>query len=250
MNLNEESTAIRNRDLIFAECIKMLTDPVVPYFVLITLVLNILLSAIDASGMTFYTGASSEPSSLSSFGVVMFAPIYAFLALPVYAAAGEYRDGQLRVSLVAVPARRRFILAKFVALLYIVVPLSLAVTLPGRFIIYFANNGGLMEFMQDEVCWTIAYVFMSVIAFGLAGIFKSSVVSLGILVSLPMVVATGVIQWNEGIRFLPDQASLSLLCMPAYDVTEISSATAIFTLSLWSALFVLIYVALFLRRDV
>lgn len=95
MNLNEESTAIRNRDLIFAECIKMLTDPVVPYFVLITLVLNILLSAIDASGMTFYTGASSEPSSLSSFGVVMFAPIYAFLALPVYAAAGEYRDGQL-----------------------------------------------------------------------------------------------------------------------------------------------------------
>lgn len=107
-----------------------------------------------------------------------------------------------------------------------------------------------MEFMQDEVCWTIAYVFMSVIAFGLAGIFKSSVVSLGILVSLPMVVATGVIQWNEGIRFLPDQASLSLLGMPAYDVTEISSATAIFTLSLWSALFVLIYVALFLRRDV
>ena len=210
MNLNEESTAIRNRDLIFAECIKMLTDPVVPYFALITLVLNILLSAIDASGMTFYTGASSEPSSLSSFGVVMFAPIYAFL----------------------------------------VVPLSLTVTLPGRFIIYFANNGGLMEFMQDEVCWTIAYVFMSVIAFGLAGIFKSSVVSLGILVSLPMVVATGVIQWNEGIRFLPDQASLSLLGMPAYDVTEISSATAIFTLSLWSALFMLIYVALFLRRDV
>ena len=211
MNLNEESTAIRNRDLIFAECIKMLTDPVVPYFALITLVLNILLSAIDASGMTFYTGASSEPSSLSSFGVVMFAPIYAFLVLPVYAAAGEY---------------------------------------PGRFIISFANNGGLMEFMQDEVCWTIAYVFMSVIAFGLAGIFKSSVVSLGILVSLPMVVATGVIQWNEGIRFLPDQASLSLLGMPAYDVTEISSATAIFTLSLWSALFMLIYVALFLRRDV
>ena len=68
--------------------------------------------------------------------------------------------------------------------------------------------------------------------------------------SLPMVVATGVIQWNEGIRFLPDQASLSLLGMPAYDVTEISSATAIFTLSLWSALFMLIYVALFLRRDV
>ena len=113
MNLNEESTAIRNRDLIFAECIKMLTDPVVPYFALITLVLNILLSAIDASGMTFYTGASSEPSSLSSFGVVMFAPIYAFLVLPVYAAAGEYRDGQIRVSLVAVPARGRFILAKF-----------------------------------------------------------------------------------------------------------------------------------------
>ena len=94
MNLNEESTAIRNRDLIFAECIKMLTDPVVPYFALITLVLNILLSAIDASGMTFYTGASSEPSSLSSFGVVLFAPIYAFLVLPVYAAAGEYRDGR------------------------------------------------------------------------------------------------------------------------------------------------------------
>ena len=90
---------------------------------------------------------------------------------------------------------------------------------------------------------------MSIISFGLAGIFKSSVISLGILVSLPMVVATGVIQWNEGVRFLPDQLSLSILDMPGYDVTQTSLGPAIFVLLLWSFFFLFTYVILFLRRD-
>ena len=249
MNSHDNSVAIRNRDLMASECTKNLTEPAILWFVVTTLALNIILSVVDSSGVTFYTGNSNEPSSLSSFGIVMFSPVYAFLAVPAYAAAGEYRGGQLRMSLVAVPARGRLIFAKIIALFSVVIPGSLLTTFPSRIVAYVAGKIDLTSLIQDEVRWILSYLFMSIISFGLAGIFKSSVISLGILVSLPMVVATGVIQWNEGVRFLPDQLSLSILDMPGYDVTQTSLGPAIFVLLLWSFFFLFTYVILFLRRD-
>ena len=97
MNSHDNSVAIRNRDLMASECTKILTEPAILWFVVTTLALNIILSVVDSSGVTFYTGNSNEPSSLSSFGIVMFSPVYAFLAVPAYAAAGEYRGGKLRM---------------------------------------------------------------------------------------------------------------------------------------------------------
>ncbi|MEB4613135.1 hypothetical protein [Leucobacter sp. M11] len=228
-----QAPTIRRRDVIAAEITKIITHPATTLMLAITLIANMFLALIDASGVLFFTGDGVVPARLSSFGIVMLAPLYAFLVIPVWAAATEYHGAQLRMSLVATPRRAAFVLAKLAALLLVCVVAAAIAVVPARLLIGTAFGVPPAELVLNCAQWLGVYVLMSLIAFGLAGILRNTVAPLGILIALPIVVATGILQWPEGIQFLPDQASLSLVGTPAYDVTWLPPGVAALTLLGW-----------------
>ncbi|WP_017592994.1 hypothetical protein [Nocardiopsis potens] len=240
---------IRRRDVIAAEAVKIATDPVAVALLAVAAAVNTLLAVIDASGTAFYTGGARGPSTLSSFGTLMLAPVYAFLVLPVHAAAGEYRGGQLRMSLAATPDRRVLLLGKTAAMIAAALAAAVAALAPARLIIGISAGLGAGGLLLDLGRWVAVYVLMSAIAFGLAGLLRSAIAPLGILITLPVVVATGALQWPAGLRFLPDQAALSLVGTPAYDVHQLPPGTAALALALWALLSLTGYGAALIRRD-
>ena len=245
---------IRHRDVITSEITKIITHPATRLMLAITLVANLILAGVDAAGVSFYTTNEQlegleEPSTLASFGIIMLAPIYVFLVLPVWAAATEHNGGQMRMSLSATPRRIRFFTAKLSAMLIVILIAAIIATVPARLVIGIAAGNGAGDLLLDCIRWVAAYVFMSVIAFGLAGILRSAIATLGIMIGLPIVIATGILQWPDGIRFLPDQAALSLVGTPGYDVTELPPGIAALTLLGWSIIAVAAYAGAVTRRD-
>lgn len=73
------------------------------------------------------------------------------------------------------------------------------------------------------------------------------IVSLSILIMIPIFIATGILQWPEGLRFLPDQAGMSLLRTPVYEVIELQPWITFF--SAWVFICIAIYWLTLLRRD-
>lgn len=238
---------IRRRDVIGSEITKIITHPATALMLAITLVVNLFLAVIDASGLIFYAGTG--PSRLSSFGMVMLAPLYAFLVIPVWAAATEHHGGQLRMSLTATPHRGTFVLAKLTATILVCFAAAIIAIVPARLVIGLSAGLKLPELTLNCTQWVGVYVLMSLIAFGLAGLLKNTIAPLGIMIALPIVVATGILQWPDGIRFLPDQASLSLVGTPGYDVTELPPDIAALTLLAWALLSVAAYAITLVRRD-
>ncbi|WP_017539747.1 hypothetical protein [Nocardiopsis halophila] len=249
MTSTGEPPVIRRRDVVAAEVTKIVTNPVSVLVVIATAAVNTVLAAVDASGVRFYTAGASEPATLSSFSTLVFAPVYIFLVLPVYAAAGEHREGQLRISLLAVPDRRTLVLGKMVAMVLVVLAAATVAIAPARLIMGPAEGAGVGARLLDPVLWTAAYAFMSVIAFGLAGLLRGAVTPLGILITVPVVIATGVLQWPEGLRLLPDQAALSLVGTPAFEVHEIAPGIAALVLCVWSIASLVSYALAVKYRD-
>jgi ABC-type transport system involved in multi-copper enzyme maturation permease subunit len=249
VNTTTELPVIRRRDVTAAEITKIVTNPVSVTMLAVTLAVNTLLALIEASGVTFYTGGAQGPSTLSSFGTLMLAPVYAFLVLPVHAAASEYRGGQLRTSLTATPDRRTLVLGKLGAVITAVLTAAVVVLTPARLIIGVSAGSGAGGLLLDLGQWIAVYAFMSVTAFGLAGLLRSTITPLGILTTLPLVVATGVLQWPEALRLLPDQAGLSLVGTPAYEVHELPPGIAALTLAVWAVASLAVYAVSLVRRD-
>lgn len=249
MTATVEQPMIRFGDVIRSEITKVTTHPATFLMLIITVAANLVLAGIDASGVTFYTGDPAGPSSLSDFGVVMIAPLYAFLVIPVWAAATEHHGGQLRMSLTATPHRGRFVLAKLTATLAIIIVAAVVAIVPARLVIGIAEGLAPGELLTNCVQWAAAYVFMSIVAFGLAGILKNTIAPLGIMIALPVVIATGILQWSDGLRFLPDQAALSLVETPQFDVHEIPPGLAAAVLAIWSVVAVAVYAFSVTRRD-
>lgn len=69
------------------------------------------------------------------------------------------------------------------------------------------------------------------------------------MIALPVVIATGILQWSDGLRFLPDQAALSLIETPQFDVHEIPPGLAATVLAIWSVVAVSAYAFSVTRRD-
>ncbi len=250
MNANIRHKEIRIRDVVFSEITKIISHPMVIVALAITMFINLGFAIIDATGIfLFYTASSQAPATLSSFGVVMFFPIYAFLVLPVIAASSEYKDGQFRMTLTAVPNRQILMTGKFIAMVIAVLAAIVVVLIPPRLMIGISDGLSVGALIADISRWITVYLLMSFIAFGLAGFLRSTIAPLAILMMIPIFVATGILQWPEGLRFLPDQASMSLLGTPAYDVTELPAGIAFITLLCWALLWVLTYWVALIRRD-
>ncbi|MBO0994404.1 hypothetical protein [Bacillus sp. SD088] len=241
--------AIQLSNVVHSEFTKIISNPTIVMFIFITAILNIGLAILDASGLIFYLGNDMPPSTVSDIGIVMFAPIYAFLILPVYAASSEYLGEQYRMTLTATPNRQRLMNGKIVAVVLAVLCGIMVAVIPARLIINIFSDVSMSHILIDIVRWTAVYFLMSMIAFGIAGLTRSTIVPLSILIMIPIFIGTGVLQWPEGLRFLPDQASLSLLGTPAYEVHELPPWIAFFTLLVWGLICTTAYLLSFLRRD-
>jgi hypothetical protein len=214
----------------------------------ITLLLNTALGVIHAADLV-RLGVGSRLVPLSDLGALMFAPVYVFLVLPVYAAGSEYQSGQIRVTLAATPNRVTLALAKLSALLTVAVPAALLVLVPERLTITIADGTDGGGILLDLGRWVAAYTLMALVAYGLAGLLRSTVAPLAILVLIPVLIATGVFQVPEVIRLLPDQLSLSLLGTPGYSVTELPPEFAAAALTTWALLLAAAHGLALARRD-
>ncbi|MEK4304619.1 MULTISPECIES: hypothetical protein [Oceanobacillus] len=244
-----EQTVISFSDVVRSEFTKIISHPTIVLFIIITTIMNLGLAILDTSGLVFYPGNDMPPSTVADFGLVMFAPIYAFLILPVYAASSEYQEGQNRMTLITVPNRQLLMKGKIVAVGLAVLCGILVTIIPSRLIIHIFSDVDMSCILIDLTRWTAVYLLMSIIAFSIAGLTRSAIVPLSILIMIPIFIATGILQLPEGLRFLPDQASMSLLGTPAYEVTELSPWIAFFTLFVWGVICAIAYWLSFLRRD-
>ena len=135
------SRPIRLRDTITAEIIKVATVPSTPIMLAVVLITNLALAVIDASKIGFYIQSDqTEPASISSFGMAMLAPVYAFLVVAAYAAASEYRDGQIRITLTAMPNRYQLFAGKTIAMLVVAFVGAALMLVPARIIIGVSNH--------------------------------------------------------------------------------------------------------------
>ncbi|GAA0338809.1 hypothetical protein ACFQ4Z_07745 [Oceanobacillus oncorhynchi subsp. oncorhynchi] len=244
-----DQSVISLSDVVRSEFTKIISQPTIVLFIVITVILNLGLAILDISGLVFYPGNDMPPSTVADFGIVMFAPIYAFLILPVYAASSEYQGGQNRMTLITVPNRKLLMKGKIAAVGLAVLCGILVAVIPSRLIINILSDVSISYILADITGWTAVYFLMSIIAFGIAEIARSVIVPLSILIMIPIFIATGILQWPEGLRFLPDQASMSLLGTPAYEVTELPPWIAFFTLFVWALICKIAYWLSFLQRD-
>lgn len=240
--------AIRRRDLVAAEVTKILTHPATLIAMGITLLLNTALGVVHAAGLV-RLGVGGRLVPLSELGTLMFAPVYVFLVVPVHAAGSEYQSGQIRVTLAAVPNRGALAFAKLAALLAVTIPAALLVFVPGRLSITISDGTNAAGILLDLGRWTAAYTLMALVPYGLAGLLRSTIAPLAILILIPVLIATGVFQVPEVIRLLPDQLSLSLLGTPQYPVTELPPDIAAATLTTWALLLTMAYGFALDRRD-
>ncbi|WP_080874508.1 hypothetical protein [Oceanobacillus timonensis] len=153
------------------------------------------------------------------------------------------------MTLTATPNRHRLMNGKIVAVILAILGGILVAIIPSRLIINIFSDVSMSYMLIDITRWTAVYLLMSIIAFSIAGLTRSTIVPLSILMMIPIFIGTGILQWPEGLRFLPDQAGMSLLGTPAYEVTELPPWTAFFTLFIWGLICTLAYWLSFLRRD-
>lgn len=242
------SGRIAYRHLVRAELTKIATDPVIPRVFWGVLAVNTALCALAVTD-SFRISGSQGLVRLSDLGAVMFAPVYLFLVIPVYAAADEYVSGQNRITLVAVPNRRRLLAAKLLSLALVIGPSAILTLLPGRLTIAVTHGLDPAPAMADLARWSTAYILMSCIAYALAALLRSRVAPLAILVLIPLLLATGVLPWPGLIKLLPDQLSLNILGAPGYDVTAMAPTSALLLLTTWAATLIAAQGAALLQRD-
>lgn len=135
------------------------------------------------------------------------------------------------------------------AMVTVVIPAALITLIPARLILGLSGDLGTSDLLLDIGRWTAAYLLMSVIAFGLSAVLKSTIAPLSILVVLAIFVNGGFLQWPEGIRFLPDQTAMSLLGTPAFEVTALPPGIAALVLATWAAIATAGYVIALIWRD-
>lgn len=240
--------AISVRDVARAEITKGLTQPVILLVCLVVLVINTALFTLASTDFVRISGASGLVD-LSAMGAVMLAPVYVFIIIPACLAGSEYVDGQLRVTLTAVPDRMQLIAGKLAAAVAMVVPGAGIVLLPGRVIFAVSENMSLLATLTDLVCWVAAYTLLSFVAYSLAVLTRSRVAPVAALALIPLLIATGVLPFADIVRLLPDQLALSLVGTPGFDVTALAPAVAAVLLSIWVLTLGVAQAVAFLMRD-
>ncbi|MEV7804661.1 hypothetical protein AB0O28_17110 [Microbispora sp. NPDC088329] len=199
-------------DLVRAELTKICTLPATWIALALALSADTLVGLLAATDAVRVAGQDGQVA-IARLGTVLSAPVYAFVAVPVFAAGGEYRTGQVRVSLLAVPDRNRFFLSKLLAILAVMAATALPVVLPGHLARHALGDAG--ETAGGLFAKVAAYLLLGSVAYGFAVLARAVVTPLAVLVVLPILVSPLLRGFAPGVvRLLPHEATLSFLGVP------------------------------------
>ncbi|MEU6785428.1 ABC transporter [Nonomuraea angiospora] len=180
------------------------------------------------------------PVAIGRLGTLMVAPVYAFVAIAVFAAGSEYRAGQLRVSLAAVPERHRLAAAKLAAVTAACLLAAGPAVLPGHLVRPVADPAALLR----------VYLLLSLVGYGFAVVARGVVAPLAVLFVTPVLISPALRgSLPDAVRLLPREAALSLLGLPADPATALNRTDGLLTLIAWAGLSVGAGWAALVRRD-
>lgn len=230
---------IRFRDVLTAELTKIRTLPATWIALAVAVTANIALGTLAADDAIRIAGADG-PVPVAQLGTIMLSPVYVFVAITVFAGGSEYRGGQLRVTLAAVPDRTLLFATKLIAAAAASLLATAAAVLPGYLIQHAPTilDGDLSsgEATADFTMFVIVYLLLSLMGYGFAIVAKTVITPLAVLFVTPVLVSPAFQSTIPDIvKFLPHEASLSLLGNPTSPTTELSPGVALTTLLVWTA---------------
>ncbi|GII76146.1 hypothetical protein Sru01_11280 [Sphaerisporangium rufum] len=240
---------IRPADLVGAEVTKMVTLPATWAALAVALAAGLLLG-LAAGTDAVRVATAGGPTPIARLGIVLLAPGYAFAAVPVLAAGGEYRGGQLRASLLAVPDRHRFFLAKLLASLAVPAVAALPVVLPGHAVQYALGDAPLGQALAGTAADAAVHLLLGLAGFGFALLTRTAVTPLAVLVALPVLVSPLLGGLAPGVvRLLPHEAALSFLGASGSPELALPRPVGLLVLLAWALAAVLGAWAATARRD-
>ncbi|MFF4619085.1 ABC transporter [Nonomuraea jabiensis] len=232
-------SAIRLVDLLRAELTKTRTLPATWVALGVASAANTVLALLAASDAVRLAGRDG-PVAIGELGTLMVAPVYVFAAIAVFAAGSEYRAGQLRVSLAAVPNRHRLAAAKLAAVAASCLLAAGPAVLPGH----------LVQPVADPASLLTVYLLLSLIGYGFAVVARGVVAPLAVLFVTPVLISPALRgSMPDAVRLLPHEAALSLLGLPADPATALNRTGGLLTLVAWTGLSVGAGWAALVRRD-
>ncbi|MEV6816267.1 hypothetical protein [Micromonospora sp. NPDC051296] len=236
--------------LLTAELTKIRTLPATWIALALTVVANTGLGILAATDAVRVATGDGEVA-VGQLGTPMLAPVYVFIAIAVFAAGSEYQGGQLRVSLASVPDRTRWFCAKLTVSAAVALLAAIPAVLPGLLVQHgAAGDPAAGRAASDLLTLLTAYLLLSLIGFGFAFLARGPVTPLAVLVILPLLVSTPLNGlFPQVTRFLPHEATLSLLSRAADPATALGPGAGLLVLTGWALLFVGIAWALIVHRD-
>ncbi|MEV6371371.1 hypothetical protein AB0L86_31270 [Micromonospora musae] len=236
--------------LLIAELTKIRTLPATWIALALTVLGNTVLGILAATDIVRVASADGEVA-VGQLGTLMLAPAYVFIAIAVFAAGTEYRGGQLRISLAAMPDRTRCFGSKLAVSAVVALVAAIPAVLPGLLVQHgAAGDLASGRTAVDLFALLAGYLLLSLCGFGFAFLARGVVTPLAVLSVLPVLASTTL----NGlfpllVRFLPHEATLSLLDRPADPATALSREAGLLVLIGWALLFVGAAWALVVRRD-
>lgn len=233
-----------------AELTKIRTLPAVWIALALTVVANTVLGVLAATDAVRVASADGEVA-VGQLGTLMLAPVYVFIAIAVFAAGTEYRGGQLRVSLAAVPDRTRWFGSKLAVSAAAALLAAIPAVLPGLLVQRgVAGDLASGRTVTDLLALLTSYLLLSLVGFGFAFLARTLVTPLAVLFILPILVSTTLGSlFPQVIRFLPHEATLSFLGRAADPATALGRGAGLLVLTGWALLFVGTAWVLVVRRD-
>ncbi|MER7007403.1 hypothetical protein ABT297_30770 [Dactylosporangium sp. NPDC000555] len=239
---------IRLGDVMAAEVTKLRTLPAAWIALGSATVANTALGILARSDAV-RVAAHGDAVPIGRLGTLMLAPVYVFIAITVFATGSEYRGGQLRVSLSAVPRRHRLFLGKLAVGTAAAVLAAIPAVLPG-YLAQHASATAASGRAGELAALLVIYPLLGLVGFGFAILARTVVAPLAVLFIVPVVLSPplrGAVP--SVVRFLPHEAALSLLGMPASPDTTLDRPVGLLVLAAWATLSVLTAWAVFTRRD-
>ncbi|MEU4539174.1 ABC transporter [Streptosporangium sp. NPDC023825] len=241
-------------DVFAAELAKIRTLPVTWVALAVASAANALLGVLAATDAVRIAGQDGQ-IAVGRLGTLVVSPVYVFVAIAVHAAGGEYRAGQLRVTLAAVPDRNRLFTAKLAATAATGLLAAIPAVLPGHLVGHApAITGGHLGIGAAAVGLAAvlgAYLLLSLIGHGFAVIARGVVTPLAVLLVTPVLISPALRgALPDLVRFLPHEATLSLLDTAGDPGAALGRAGGLLVLTAWAGLSVGGAWLVFARRDV
>lgn len=244
---------VRFRDVLNAELTKIRTLPATWIALAVAATANTVLGILAADDAIRIAGADG-PAPVAQLGTLMLSPVYVFIAIAVFAGGSEYRGGQLRVTLAAVPDRTLLFATKLISAAAASLLAAAAAVLPGYLIQHAPTilhgdlSGG--DATASFAMFLVVYLLLSLVGYGFAIVSKTVVTPLAVLFITPVLVSPTFQSTIPNIvKFLPHEASLSLLANPTSPTTELSPGVALITLLAWTTGLLILAENRLSRRD-